>query len=234
MLLLTIVAPVLGANCYILAASGARECVVVDPGIGVGEKVEEGLAEYGLRPAAVLITHGHVDHTYGLTQLGHRLPVYIHQADAYRLADPFGTIGPGFGQLFAPLAEDWSPPPDIRPLAAGDRLRLAGLDISVIGAPGHTEGSVLYHVPAPAPDPGAGLCFTGDVLFAGTIGRTDLPGGEASAMAETLAAIARPPGEGGLPDATMVLPGHGESSTFGRERATNPFLKDSGPGERTT
>lgn len=229
-LLLTVAAPVLGTNCYLLAVEGGHECIIVDPGIGLDDKVDEGMAEYGLRPAAVLITHGHLDHTFSLAQLcrRHELPVYIHEADAYRLADPLGTVSPEFAHLFAPLADDWTPPSDIRPLRDGAELDLAGLEISVIGAPGHTEGSVFYYVHAPDPSASADLCFTGDVLFAGTIGRTDLPGGDAAAMAMSLAGIAHPASEGGLPDNTTVLPGHGEPSTIGRERATNPFLKDLG------
>ncbi|MGH8827786.1 MAG: MBL fold metallo-hydrolase [Jiangellaceae bacterium] len=224
MLLLTVPAPVLGTNCYLLAVEDGHECVIVDPGIGLDEKVDEGMAEYGLRPAAVLITHGHLDHTFSLAQLcrRHELPVYIHEADAYRLADPLGTVSPEFAHLFAPLADDWSPPPDIRPLRGGEELELAGLGIEVLHAPGHTEGSTLYRLPAPD-DHTANLCLTGDVLFAGTIGRTDLPGGDHATMLTTLATVVL-----GLADATTVLPGHGEPSTIGRERATNPFLKDLG------
>lgn len=227
MLLLTIAAPVLGTNCYLLAHEGSRECVVVDPGIGLDEKIDEGLVEHQLTPVAALITHGHLDHTFSLAQLcrRHDLPVYIHTADVYRLDDPLGTLSADLAHAFAGFADDWSVPPDVRPVQGGDHLDLAGLDISVIGAAGHTEGSALYYVHAVDPARAADLVFTGDVLFAGTVGRTDLPGGDPSVMAGSLAGLALDEADGGMPGSTMVLPGHGESTTIARERASNPFLQ---------
>ncbi|TDE08580.1 MBL fold metallo-hydrolase [Jiangella asiatica] len=236
MLVLAIAAPVLGTNCYVVAPDGGDECVVVDPGIGVDEQLEKVLDERGLRPAGVLVTHGHLDHTFTLSPLCQRrdLPVYLHERDAYRLSDPVGTLGPQLATQFAGLATGWVAPSDVRPFT-GDQvdLHLAGIELRAIHAPGHTEGSTLYLVPstnlleAPgsAPMPSAPLCFTGDVLFAGTIGRTDLPGGDDTLMRRTRELLARPEAAGGLPDATTVLPGHGESSTLGRERATNPYLR---------
>ncbi len=234
MLLLAFAAPVLGTNCYVLARDGSSECLLVDPGIGVDARVDELLAEHALRPAAALVTHGHLDHTFALAQLCRRreLPVYIHASDAYRLDDPVGSLGPHVAQAFAGLADDWAPPPDVRTVQGGERLEIAGITVHVQHAPGHTEGSVLYHVPRPDDTVGAsaagdppGLCFTGDVLFRGTIGRTDLPGGDHDTMVATLTGIAMPEANGGLPDATTVRPGHGEPSTIGLERATNPFLR---------
>lgn len=235
MLLLAFAAPVLGTNCYILARDGSSECLLVDPGIGVDSRVEEILAEHALSPVAALVTHGHLDHTFALAQLCRRrdLPVYIHAHDAYRLDDPLGSLGPQLAQAFGGLADDWAPPPTVRTVRGGERLDLAGIGVHVLHAPGHTEGSVLYHLPGaevPAGETtaggtGAGLCFTGDVLFQGTIGRTDLPGGDHGTMVKTLSAIATPEDGGGLPDATIVRPGHGEPSTIGVERATNPFLR---------
>lgn len=223
-LLLTLVSPVLGANCYVVAREGSAQCVVVDPGIAVDDQLGAAFAEHGLNPVAALVTHGHLDHTLSLAPLcrRHEIPVYVHAADRYRLGDPLGTLGAELAPAFAGMLEGWAVPADVRTVDDGDRLRLADLDIEVIGVPGHTEGSTFYDVHAP--DGAADLCFTGDVLFAGTVGRTDLPGGDPDLMAASLAGIALPAREDRFPDDTTVLPGHGAASTFARERATNPFL----------
>lgn len=230
MLLLSFTGPILGTNCYIVAPDDGRECVVVDPGIGLDERVDEVLAEYDLDPVAALVTHGHIDHTFALAQLCQRrdLPVYVHEADLYRFDDPIRTLGPDLAPMLAGLADDWTRPPDIRTFADSTPLHLAGIELHALFAPGHTEGSTLYFVPR-QDETTANLCFTGDVLFAGTIGRTDLPGGDDALMRHTLGELARPESAGGLPDATTVLPGHGEPSTFGQERATNPYLRDLRP-----
>jgi hypothetical protein len=117
-LLLAFASPVLGTNCYIVAPDGSDECVLVDPGIGIDEQIDKILDEYSLRPVAALVTHGHVDHTFSLAQLCRRrdLPVYIHEADVYRLDDPIGTLGPELAPSFAGFADDWSKPADIRPV----------------------------------------------------------------------------------------------------------------------
>jgi glyoxylase-like metal-dependent hydrolase (beta-lactamase superfamily II) len=226
-LLLAFASPVLGTNCYIVAPDGSDECVLVDPGIGIDEQIDKILDEYSLRPVAALVTHGHVDHTFSLAQLCRRrdLPVYIHEADVYRLDDPIGTLGPELAPSFAGFADDWSKPADIRPVRHGQVLELAGMTIRVLHAPGHTEGSALYYLARPD-DASANLCFTGDVVFAGTVGRTDLPGGDPELMRATLAQIARPEADGGLPDATALLPGHGDGDSLGRQRVTNPYLNN--------
>ncbi|WP_116948835.1 MBL fold metallo-hydrolase [Jiangella endophytica] len=219
MLLLTVVAPVLGTNCYVVAADGGRECVVIDPGIGVAEALEKVFAEYALEPAAVLVTHGHLDHTHALSELcrGRDLPVHLHEGDAYRLADPLGSLGPQLSAQFAQFGADWTPPADVRPFGGDETvLELAGVGLRAIHAPGHTEGSTLYY--APADD----VVFTGDVLFAGTVGRTDLPGGDDALMRATLTRLAS---EHELPGPTTVRPGHGPASTLDRERASNPYLR---------
>lgn len=230
MLLLSFAGPVLGTNCYVIAADGGRECLVIDPGIGLDAQVDAILSEHELTPVAALVTHGHIDHTFALAQLCHRrdLPVYLHEADAYRLDDPIRTLGPDLAPMLAGLADDWVRPPDVRTFTGSPELDLAGITVRAVHAPGHTEGSTLYHVPR-QDDTTAHLCFTGDVLFAGTIGRTDLPGGDDATMRHTLAELARPETGGGLPDATTVLPGHGEPSTIGQERAGNPYLRDLRP-----
>ncbi|WP_166350379.1 MBL fold metallo-hydrolase [Phytoactinopolyspora limicola] len=227
MLLLTLTSPVLGANCYVVASDAGEECVLVDPGVGIDEQIGDVLAQHSLRPAGVLITHGHVDHTFSAPALSRRydVPVYIHAADEYRLDDPVRTLGPDLAMAFASLGAQWSRPPRVRTFQAGASLEVAGLTVEVIHAPGHTEGSTLYVVPRPEDHTGS-LCFTGDVLFVGTVGRTDLPGGDPHDMHRTLAELARPEADGGLPDDTTVLPGHGDSDSLGRHRATNPFLQN--------
>lgn len=219
MLLLTVVAPVLGTNCYVVAADGARECVVIDPGIGVAEQLEKVFAEHALEPAAAVVTHGHLDHTYALSELcrDRDLPVHLHEGDVYRLADPLGSLGPQLAAQFAQFGADWTPPADVRPfVGATTELDLAGVRLRAIHAPGHTEGSTLYYAPGDA------VVFTGDVLFAGTVGRTDLPGGDDAQMRATLTRLAS---DDELPGPTTVRPGHGAASTLNRERASNPYLR---------
>ncbi|HVN13566.1 MAG TPA: MBL fold metallo-hydrolase [Kineosporiaceae bacterium] len=216
-------------NCYVVAPANGEECVVVDPGIGVEGRLEEILSAHGLRPAAVLLTHGHLDHVFAVTTVctAHGLAASIHSEDVYRLADPLAMLDPGLVAMLAQqfgLRSGWQEPAEVVQLVDGQRLELAGLEIDVVHAPGHTEGSVMFALPT-VPDgalgdrAGAGTMLTGDVLFAGSIGRTDLPGGDPDAMMRSLAGKVLP-----LPDDTLVLPGHGPSTTIGHERRSNPFL----------
>lgn len=222
-------------NCYVLAPAAGQECLIVDPGIGVLETLSKVLEEYRLHPVAVLLTHGHVDHVYSVTPVcsGHGVPAVIHGDDRYRLADPLRTLDPQLvGMLEAQFGESarWVEPEDVRIVSgAAARLELAGLSIGVIHAPGHTEGSVMFaldDVPEGARASGIELTstlVTGDVLFAGSIGRTDLPGGDHAAMLRSLREKVLP-----RPDEELVLPGHGPATTIARERAVNPFLRDLG------
>lgn len=213
-------------NCYVLAVEPGADCVVVDPGIGVVDQLEAVLREHRLKPAAVLLTHGHLDHVYAVTPVcgAHGVAAHIHGEDAYRLADPLATLDPVLvrmlEQQFGAKAR-WSEPDDVVTLADAATLDVAGLRLTVDHAPGHTEGSVLFRLPFAHPelDNGAELLLSGDVLFAGSIGRTDLPGGDHAAMLRSLATRILP-----LRDDTQVLPGHGPATTIGRERATNPYL----------
>jgi glyoxylase-like metal-dependent hydrolase (beta-lactamase superfamily II) len=210
-----------GTNCYIVAPEAGAECVVVDPGVEVVDQLDELLDQHRLRPVAVLLTHGHLDHTFSVTPVcGARgIPAYLHPADDGMLADPMSGISADTRALFGGRLE-WSEPDDVRALGDGERLTIAGLEITVDHAPGHTGGSVLFRLPhEQAPE----VCLSGDVLFAGSIGRTDLPGGDHARMLHSLATKILP-----LPDEVVVLPGHGPRTTIGRERATNPFLQDLG------
>lgn len=234
MLIRTVVAPLLGTNCYLVVDDDGR-CAVVDPGAGVVEDVLRLVQGNGWTPVGVLVTHGHVDHTWSAGALCEALEValHLHADDAYRLDDPFGTLGP-LGPQLAELAESsgsvglprrpervetFTAGPDgtaVLRLAATDESPGEGLALTVLHAPGHTEGSTIYLLDADGP-----VALTGDVLFAGTIGRTDLPGGNASLMASSLRRVAA------LDRATAVHPGHGPTSRISVELAVNPYLRSS-------
>jgi glyoxylase-like metal-dependent hydrolase (beta-lactamase superfamily II) len=207
------------ANCYLVAAEPGAECLIIDP----GEDAEPGIAEiverHRLKPVAVLLTHGHIDHVWSVAPVcgAKGIPAYIHPADRALLSDPARglSLRPGV-ELFGGLT--FSEPDDVRELADGTVLSLAGLEITVDHAPGHTPGSVAFRS-------GAAVMFSGDLLFAGSIGRTDLPGGDPAAMMGSLARVCLT-----LPDETTVLPGHGPQTTIGAERASNQFLAGLRPG----
>lgn len=227
MLVVGFPAPAFATNCYVVAPAAGEECLVVDPGIGVLDQLAEVLTEHRLRPAAVLLTHGHVDHVYSVTPVcgGHGAAAYVHADDRYRLADPLSSLDPMllavFEQQFGSRAT-WQEPSDVVLLADGTSLEVAGLAVDVVHAPGHTEGSVMFRMPQ-APDGvvAGGTLLAGDVLFAGSIGRTDLPGGDHAAMMRSLREKVLT-----QPDDLLVLPGHGPATTIGRERAANPFLRE--------
>ncbi|MFW0784915.1 MBL fold metallo-hydrolase [Gordonia sp. CPCC 206044] len=211
-------------NCYLLATESGSEAVIIDPGQDAAARVRELLAEHDLTPVAVLLTHGHLDHTWNAAELcdEYSIPAYIHPADRPMLADP----GQGLGRALGPLIGDieFREPEKVIEFADGEDVDLAGIRFSVDLAPGHTQGSVLLGVEVPVEtDAGSTelvpVCFSGDVLFAGSIGRTDLPGGDHQQLLDSIAAKLLP-----LPDHTQVLPGHGAQTSIGQERASNPFL----------
>ena len=213
-------AAMFATNCYVVATGPGQECLVIDPGVGVEDELDELLREHRLQPVAVLLTHGHLDHTFSVTPVcGARgIPSYVHSADLYRLKDPISTLGPQLSEMFAGRLS-WTEPDDVRVMTDGAVLALAGLEIVVDHAPGHTEGSVMFRTAAHADLPP--LCISGDVLFAGSIGRTDLSGGDPAAMERSLRDKVLP-----LADETVVLPGHGPQTTIGVERVSNPYLRD--------
>jgi glyoxylase-like metal-dependent hydrolase (beta-lactamase superfamily II) len=216
------------ANCYVIAPAPGEECVIVDPGQDAVEGIEEILAEHRLKPVAVLATHGHIDHIWSVAPVcgAKDVPAYIHPADRVLLADPACGLPLGAGQqLLGGLT--FSEPDDVRELTDGMTLTLAGLELVVDHAPGHTRGSVTFRLPSgPEPDPAApqGTLLSGDLLFAGSIGRTDLPGGDYETILGSLARVCLP-----LPDETVVLSGHGPRTTIGAERRNNPFLAGLAP-----
>jgi len=216
-------AAALGTNCYVVAPGPGEQCVVVDPGIGVLDRLDEVLAGHRLHPAAVLLTHGHLDHTFSVAPVcGARgITAYLHPADREMLADPAKGLSMDLAQLFGGRLP-YTEPADVAELTDGATLTLAGLEVTVDHAPGHTGGSVLFRLPAAGTSWDTDeVCLSGDVLFAGSIGRTDLPGGSTEAMLASLRDKILP-----LADDTVVLPGHGPATTIGRERASNPYLRE--------
>jgi glyoxylase-like metal-dependent hydrolase (beta-lactamase superfamily II) len=208
-----------GTNCYVLATAAGQECLVVDPGVEVVDQLDDVLREHRLQPVAVLLTHGHIDHTYSVTPVceARDVPAYIHPDDGPMLADPLGWLSPETKAMFQGRLS-WSEPSRVLPLADGEVIELAGLELTVDHAPGHTRGSVAFRLPYDDTVPE--VMLSGDLLFAGSIGRTDLPGGDHATMERSLAAKVLT-----LRDEVVVLPGHGPQTTIGRERATNPYLQ---------
>ena len=194
-------------NCYVVAPGRGEQCVVVDPGIGVQQQLDDLLREHDLSPVAVLLTHGHLDHTFSVTPVcGARgIPAWISADDRDQLADPVKYLSAGSANLFGGRLE-WSEPDDVRLLD-----------------PAHTVGSVVFRLPGDdeGGESGAPVLLSGDVLFAGSIGRVDLPTGSWESMQASLRDVVLP-----MADDTVVLPGHGPATTIGRERASNPYLQD--------
>ncbi len=226
--LVELTSPVLGTRSTLVAQG--RDAVVVDAGAGVARDARAAADARGLVVHAVLLTHGHADHAWDAAAFG--VPVHLHRADAYRLADPFGTLGPlghapgGEGALAQVLRQagidpaSYRAPEQVVPFGgpAGPEgrspdevLTFGTLTLVARHAPGHTEGSTIYLA--------GDAAFTGDVLFSGTIGRTDLPGGDDLVMARTLRDVVVR-----LPAGTRVLPGHGRATTMAVELHHNPFL----------
>ena len=208
------------ANCYVVAPEAGAECVIIDPGQDAQRGIEETVARHRLKPIAVLLTHGHIDHVWSVAPVcGARgIPAYIHPDDRELLSDPAKGLSLNVGQqLFGGLT--FSEPDDVLELSDGAALSLAGLEFVVRHVPGHTEGSVTFGTGGDTTDrSGDEVLFSGDLLFAGSIGRTDLPGGDHHAMLRSLERTLT------LPDGTVVLPGHGPQTTIGAERRGNPFL----------
>ena len=192
-------------NCYLVVDEAARECAIVDPG-EEADVILRKVKETGARPVAIWVTHAHLDHVLGLGRVKAETgaPIYLHPADR-PLYDAVPRQAASYG-----LRCDALPPPD-RSWAAGDIARVGRLEFAVRHAPGHAPGHVVLVT--------AGHVLGGDVLFAGSIGRADLPGGNYETL---LASIERELLS--LPDETIVHTGHGPDTTIGRERRTNPFL----------
>jgi hydroxyacylglutathione hydrolase len=207
------------ANCYVIGTDGGGTAIVVDPGQDASEKVRSVLKEHGMHPVAVLLTHGHLDHTASAAQLcdSAGIPVYLHGADDYMLDDPLAGLSPQLQGALAGMDLSALRPAQVISLSGVGELQLAGLTLTVDHTPGHTRGSVVFRLAADGERPE--VLLTGDTLFAGSVGRTDLPGGSTDELMASIAAklLTRD-------DDAVVLPGHGQTSTIGAERAGNPFL----------
>jgi glyoxylase-like metal-dependent hydrolase (beta-lactamase superfamily II) len=191
-------------NCWLIGADGTDGAVVVDPGFSPA-RVRALLDAAGKRPEAVLATHGHFDHIGAAAELcGDELPFYIHEADAMALTDP-EAWGAGFATPTVPVK-------DVRTVTQGEVLTFAGFSIEVVHTPGHTPGSACFLTD--------GWVLSGDLVFAGSIGRSDFPNSSPPDMERSLRRFLE------LPDPLDVLPGHGPRTTVGRERSSNRFLAE--------
>lgn len=211
-----------GTNCYVLATGPGSECVVVDPGKDAAEGVAQVVREHRLKPVSVLVTHGHVDHMWCVAPVAgsYDATAWIHPEDRHLLTDPMAGMSRETTQMLLGGSYEWAEPDDVRELSDTQELELAGLRFVVDHTPGHTRGSVTFRTPY-AEQGVSEVMLSGDLLFAGSIGRTDLPGGDHPTMLRSLRTKVLP-----LADDVVVLPGHGEQTSIGRERATNPYLLD--------
>jgi glyoxylase-like metal-dependent hydrolase (beta-lactamase superfamily II) len=202
-------------NCWVIASEKGSECIIVDPGMpDISAEIEMIISEEGLKPVAALLTHGHIDHTFSIRALadGYEIPTYIHSEDRRFIADPGALHGPELLRQLPGI--EFSEPAAVELLRDGSTLDLVGLSIRAIHAPGHTRGSLMFLI-------NEEILLSGDVLFAGAIGRTDLLTGSASDMKKTLKNKVLT-----LSDDIRVLPGHGKETTIKYERKTNPYLKE--------
>jgi glyoxylase-like metal-dependent hydrolase (beta-lactamase superfamily II) len=200
-------------NCYVIAPERGGPAVIVDAPPDV-DAVARLLTAHDLVPVALLVTHGHVDHAGGAAGVVERTGVsaYLHPDDDYLVSDPATQVRSIFG-FVPPGAEEFAPPERYVDLAHGQHLAFAGFDFEVRHTPGHTLGHCVFVVQQ------EGLVFSGDQLFAGSIGRSDLPGGDFGTLMASMRTQVMT-----LPDETRVLPGHGPETTIGRERSVNPFI----------
>jgi glyoxylase-like metal-dependent hydrolase (beta-lactamase superfamily II) len=219
MLILGVPSEVTSTNCWVVAPAAGEQCVIVDPGVGVARPLEDLVAQHHLKPVAVLLTHGHIDHTFSVLPVcgAHDVPAYIHPDDREQIADPWTRVGlrpgdPILGIEGVTLAE----PDDLRLLGADSTLTLAGMDFRAQHAPGHSPGSVVFGT---TDERGVPLLLAGDVILDGIVGTTELAGGSMPDMIRSLVRVILP-----MADETVVYPGHGGTTTIGRERATNSTL----------
>ena len=194
-------------NCFVVRAKGGERAVVIDPG-EEAPRLLAAIGELGVTVEAILLTHTHFDHVGAVAPLARATgaPVYCPQLERAVLADIMSYVPwPGFGPFESYDADET--------VEGGEHLSLAGLEIDVIFTPGHSPGHVTYAVD--------GALFSGDVLFEGSVGRTDLPGGDWPTLARSIQSLLD-----AYPDETPVHPGHMGQTTLGQERRTNPFLHE--------
>ncbi len=205
-----IVSPLFEENAYLVAREGRDDCLVIDPGLDP-DSILEHLDRQGLVPAAVLNTHGHSDHIAGNAALKTRwpdCPLLIGAAEAEKLTDPSLNLSAAFGlPLQSPAAD--------RTVVDGETFEVAGITVKVVDIPGHSRGHVVYLVDGTDPP----NVFVGDVIFAGSIGRTDFPDGDLETLLDGIRRKLFT-----LPDETVLYPGHGPKTTVGNEKDSNPFV----------
>jgi hydroxyacylglutathione hydrolase len=217
-------AGMLKTNCYVVARRAGDDALVIDPGQGAIPRLRRLLDAHRLTPSAVLLTHGHIDHIWSAQRVSDMFGVaaYIHANDRPMLSDPIRGFGPRVGQIVA--GRLFREPRQVVELSDGDKLDLAGITVTVEHTPGHTQGSLAFRMTSETDiesQAGAGeLVFTGDTLFRQSVGRTDLPGGSGRDLLGSIVTKLLV-----LEDDTVVLPGHGDSTTIGAERRANPFLE---------
>lgn len=243
MLVITVPSRALDANCYIVAADPGRPALIIDPGLGTIEAVAEVVEHHSLDVRAVIASHGHLDHIHDAPQMCAKfdVPLWIHAADRHLLTDPWAGVDPDLRHMLEPAfaGKAWLEPDRVQEIGDGvssvGSLIGAGFEVVFRHAPGHTGGSVLIDVAGSPGEHSALLTnpdddlssfvrcsrtvFTGDVLFAGTIGRTDFPVSSPEAMAQTLAMIRTD-----LAADSAILSGHGPATVLSREFEANPWL----------
>ena len=215
MLIRSYPAPMFATNCWVIAPSEGAECIIVDPGMpDISREIEMIIEEHRLKPVAALLTHGHLDHTFSIRPLadGYDIAAFIHSEDRRFIANPAGIHGEQFVAQLRGM--EFSEPKKVEELKNGSVIDLLDMKITAIHAPGHTRGSLMFTV-------NDEILISGDVLFAGSIGRTDLPTGSATEMTNTLRTKVLP-----LSDDLRVLTGHGPETTIKFERKNNPYLKE--------
>lgn len=218
-------------NAYVFTPSDTNQSLIVDPGFGTAKPIEKYLEDNDLSPQAVLLTHGHPDHVWDSAEFD--LPTYLPGPDMYRMDDPMSFLPPAFG-----LVGKWNKPKDLHTIPSTVMELVPGLRFLMVPAPGHTEGSAIFltelpvgdtlqtnaelpgvrtgHPPFTNPQP---LALAGDVIFAGSVGRTDLAGGDEIAMRQSLRTLAN-----AMDPRTWLLPGHGPATHWEQEVEHNPYV----------